>query len=476
MASLAPSNALMNPGARPPIGDASVSPGDASPGHDYRQTPQGEVDIIRGQSDPSASGSVVQKKSVQFEDDEAIPGAEDLAGEDAAELAYEDLDREEEEALDDEMDDEPTMARASASEIETTALIESLCGFSYSADLTDLTVRYQSAKADAAMVQGLTLEPLQTLPHDVAIMEQLYVASAGYMMRLGGAGEVLYSAADPSFDEASALADIYRAEIDVWAAELLAQFDHAIAIVEAKSAVGHALVGQGIAQLMLGLQILQAAGLSAEVQWLKGREEEIKKAIEALPILLEQAHVDVRNAWIQAGADTALTAITLASGPYAPLVGIFAAVASSGLDYWLNGEPNAVAYANNALGGASGVITEKGATAAMAAQAKRLNRASTAITALLDVKGIVDATQEQKVVHRRVASFAESLPRELMSVQSKLADEQSQLRQGIAWLLKMSQAVTAAKAAMGTSWETLQVLEASRPESLGVVEPMPPVT
>ena len=116
-------------------------------------------------------------------------------------------------------------------------------------------------------------------------------------------------------DEASALADIYRAEIDVWAAELLAQFDHAIAIVEAKSAIGHALVGQGIAQLMLGLQTLQAAGLSAEVQWLKGREEEIKKAIEALPILLEQAHVDVRNAWIQAGADTALTAITLASGP-----------------------------------------------------------------------------------------------------------------------------------------------------------------
>ena len=55
-----------------------------------------------------------------------------------------------------------------------------------------------------------------------------------------------------------------------------------------------------------------------------------------------------------------------------------------------------MAYANNALGGASGVITEKGATAAMAAQAKRLNRASTAITALLDVKGIVDATQNKR--------------------------------------------------------------------------------
>ena len=71
------------------------------------------IDVSNDQLAPMSAGSSVQNKPVQFEADESAYDAR-LEGDGVEELSYDDETDRDEETLDDQMDDEPTMARASA--------------------------------------------------------------------------------------------------------------------------------------------------------------------------------------------------------------------------------------------------------------------------------------------------------------------------------------------------------------------------
>ncbi|MCH2023367.1 MAG: hypothetical protein MK207_12905 [Saprospiraceae bacterium] len=401
-------------------------------------------------------------------EDEDYEG-EDYEGEDYEGEDYEGEDYEGEDYEDEENNE---LNRPVSDELTNEEIVYAVCDFDAYATAQTLQLELSDSISNSGLIRYLDIEPIHDLDSLIntadAYLKAMFIPG---LASLAGIGAQRYDNQDPSLSKEDALNEIYSPDLEQWATTVQEKFWNQLDLINAKAEVGNLSLGCGILELLQLLAAVNVSGIESEIASLNTKIETIKQLIETIPEKIQkEADDEIRNAWIQLGADATLIAIGLAlTGPAAPIFAVSGAIFSTGLSYYLETD-GWDATANNATGAVAGVLDSDIHT-----QATKLGHVSSALSIALDGISVANAYSEgsDENVNQMIIQEVQRLFTELNGFINELSNEQSNLRSALGMLQRLSLAKQNAGAELTNAWSYLNAINTGFSEDNYFIDDIP---
>ena len=213
--------------------------------------------------------------------------------------------------------------------------------------------------------------------------------------------------------KSEALEKLYSDAHREWAESSINKLYDQIEFIETKFKIRDLAIDCGMGQLVTILSAANILLIKAEIKWLEQQIQEVSRGYDELKKMLEGADDLVQDNAIQTTVDCIGALATILSGPFAPFVGLGAALLSTGVSIYLETDDYKTTI-NNANAAYTGFLDGK-----VHKHSKNLGLSITVISIAMDLDSLNQSMKDRELTKIKVKELANKIDNTIRQIIKK---------------------------------------------------------